>query len=239
MNIRRISTRIGILLTALLLAACGAAKSETSGTVNPDRLNNNYTGALPVESQLMLGTLRLEGTPQAVDSAEAADLIPLYLLLRQLTTSGSAAQAEIDATLEAIQQAMTAEQIQAISAMKLTQSDLTSFSGAAGASGGSRTRTFSAGGGGNFPGGSAGGEGGFGGGAPGGFNQNQASTLRAQRNGASGSTGAATQSGLLSMVIQLLQRKTSTATAVSSTPSAAAETTPASTESLATPDPTP
>jgi hypothetical protein len=208
MKTQRFFFWIAALAPAALLASCGSAPAAASSTVNPDRLNADYTNALPVESQLILGTLKLEGTPQAVDSAEAGKLLPLYLLLQQLTASGSAAPQEMQATLEAIQAAMTPEQIHAISAMKLTQSDLTNFSGSGTLSG--RTRTPNAGGGGNFPGG-GGPEGGFGGGGQG-FSQNQISTLRAERPGAAGSSGSAGQSGLLTMVIQLLQRKVPTAT---------------------------
>ncbi len=50
----------------------------------------------------------------------AAQLIPLYTLLQQMSTSGTAAQAEIDAVLEQIQATMTTDQIHAIAAMKLT-----------------------------------------------------------------------------------------------------------------------
>ena len=230
----------GLILGAGL-AACGGAKSVSTGTANPDRLDANYSNALPVETQLVIGTLKLEGTPQAVDPAEAAQLLPLYTLLEQMSTGGTAAQAEIDAVLDQIQSTMTPEQIHAIAAMKLTQSDLAGvFGGGQFSQSGTRTpgagggAGFGGGGGGAFPGGGeAGGGGGFpagggggalgGGGAAGGagggsnLNQNQIATLRAQRTGTPRFGGTGTPAFLVNQLIQLLQKKTQALTPTSDT----------------------
>ncbi|MGB7538858.1 MAG: hypothetical protein WBM17_09980 [Anaerolineales bacterium] len=226
-----ISTCLAIAALAMSLAACGAANPSSGGTANPDRLNTNYDKALPVETQLVLGTLKLEGTPQAVDPAMAAELLPLYTLLQQLTASGSAAQAEIDAVLEQIQATMTADQIHAIAEMKLTQTAMADFFGSNGRFSASGTRTPGASSGDNFPGGGAEGGGppagleggappaGFEGGGPGGggsgtsgnggsgLNQNQIATLRAQRTGTPGFQGSGTPSFLINQLIQLLEKK--------------------------------
>ncbi len=227
-----ISTCIAIAALALGLTACGGANPSSAGTANPDRLNSNYDKALPVETQLVLGTLKLEGTPQAVEPAMAAQLIPLYTLLQQLTGSGSAAQAEIDAVLEQIQATMTTDQIHAIAEMKLTQTAMADYFGGAGRFSASGTRTPGAASGANGP------EGGFiveGGGPPAGFeggappagfeggpggggagasgnggsslNQNQIATLRAQRTGTPGFQGSGTPSFLINQLIQLLEKK--------------------------------
>jgi hypothetical protein len=226
MKLKRNFTLSGIAVLAVALAACGSANSPSAGTANPDRLNTNYDSALPVETQLVLGTLKLEGTPQAVDPAMAAELLPLYTLLQQLTSSGSAAQAEIDAVLEQIQDTMTSDQIHAIAAMKLTQTAMTDYFSTAGRFSASGTRTPGASNGGNFAGGGfeggggppAGFEGGGGGGqipsgagnagaGGSGLNQNQVATLRAQRTGTPGFQGSGTPSFLISQLIQLLQKK--------------------------------
>ena len=234
---------IAIATLALSLTACGSANASSAGTANPDRLNTNYDKALPVETQLVLGTLKLEGTPQAVDPAMAAQLIPLYTLLQQLTGSGSAAQAEIDAVLEQIQSTMTADQIHAIAAMKLTQSAMAEYFGGAGRFSASGTRTPGSFGGGNGP------DGGFvieGGGPPAGFeggvppagfdggpgsgssgasgsggsglNQNQIATMRAQRTGTPGFQGTGTPSFLINQLIQLLEKKAQSLTPTVPTP---------------------
>jgi hypothetical protein len=237
MNKKSILSLTAASLLALALAGCGSGKTASTGT-STDRLNTNYANALPVETQLVLGTLKLEGTSQAVDSATGAQLIPLYTLLEQMTTSGTAAQAEIDAVLEQIQGTMTPAQIQAIAAMKLTQTDMTSFFGSSGQFSRTGTRTPGAGfgGGGGFPaggGGDAGGPpagftGGGGGGPPAGFgdgggaagggtggsslNQNQIATLQAQRTGTPRFGGTGTPAFLINQLIQLLQKKSQSVT---------------------------
>jgi hypothetical protein len=229
-----ISTCIAVTALTLGLAACSGANPSSAGTANPDRLNTNYDKALPVETQLVLGTLKLEGTPQAVDPAMATKLIPLYTLLRQLTGSGTAAQAEIDAVLEQIQASMTTDQIHAIAEMKLTQSAMADFFGGAGRFSASGTRTPGASNGANGPAGGfivegggppAGFEGGPGGGGPStsgsggsGLNQNQIATLRAQRTGTPRYQGTGTPSFLINQLIQLLEKKAQSLTPTFLTP---------------------
>lgn len=230
MNKKLIFPLIGVSILALGLAGCGTNKTVSTGT-STDRLDTSYPNALPVETQLVLGTLKLEGTPQAVDSAIAAKLVPLYTLLQQMTTSGTSAQAEIDAVLDQIQGTMATDQIHAIAAMKLTQTDMTTFFGSSGQFARSGTRTPGAGFGGGggftgggdgggppagFPGGGGGfpadgGGGGGGGGAGGGgssLNQNQIATLRAERPGTPGFGGTGTPAFLINQLIQVLQKKT-------------------------------
>ncbi len=220
---------IAFCLLAATLAGCGTIKSVSPGT-STDRLTASYTDALPVETQLVLGTLKLEGTPQAVDSASAAKLVPLYTLLEQMTTSGTSAQAEIDAVLEQIQATMTPDQIHAIAAMKLTQADLQSYLGQNGKSAQTSSGTPASssstgggfpvdtgGGGGVPPSGFGGAPGDGGGGVPAGgsgssLSQNQIATLQAQKTGTPGFSGSGTPAFLVNQLIQLLQKKTQTPT---------------------------
>jgi hypothetical protein len=220
---KRILTLMSASILALALVGCGSNKTVVA-SVNPDRLNTNYANALPVESQLILGTLKLEGTPQAVDTATAAKLIPLYTLLQQMTTSGTSAQVEIDAVLDQIQGTMTADQIHAIAAMKLTQTDMVNYFSSAGGFQRSGTRTPNArsnggggfpGGGGGFPGGGEGvppGGGFVGGGGGSSLNQNQIATLQAQRTGSPGARGSGTPAFLITQLLQVLQKKTESLT---------------------------
>ena len=174
------------VILAVMLAACGAkvsANTTTGGSgaapANGTPAARNLTQPLPEIEQLLIGTLKLEGTSNAVDAKTAAALIPLWQAYAQLTSSNTAAQAEIDAVVSQIQQTMTPQQVQAITSMKLTRQDLfTAMStlgltngGANGTPGFSRTpRAGGGGGGGFFPGGDggAGGPPGGGGGFPGG-----------------------------------------------------------------------
>lgn len=140
---------------------------EPAGTSNEAALSDSYGGALSIRTQLALGTLQLEETDQAVTVEQAEALLPLWQVLNTLETSGTAAEAEVDAVVKQIQNTMTGEQIAAIAAMQLTEDnlDVTALSGF-----GQGQRGADGGPGGGFGAGPGGGvEGGFGaGGGPGG-----------------------------------------------------------------------
>jgi len=73
---------------------------------------------------LLVGSLKLEDTDQAVSTDEAAKLLPLWQAYRSLSTSQTAAEAEVEALLNQIQSTMTSDQVQAIKAMNLTSTDM-------------------------------------------------------------------------------------------------------------------
>ncbi len=118
------------ILGLVVIAALAVMVSKVLAASSPSSSNVLTPGL-----QLAAGTLNLEGTGQAVDAAQAAKLLPLWELLAQLNSSGSAAPEEITATIEAIKTNMTAAQISAIDAMPATSLNV----GAAGASTASRT----------------------------------------------------------------------------------------------------
>ncbi len=172
------------VVLALVLVACGAKTSSAAGSSSNNSANGtpgarNLTQPLPLAEQLLVGTIKLEGTNNAVDAKTAAALIPLWQAYAQLTSSNTAAQAEIDSVVSQIQSTMTPQQVQAITAMKLTRQDLfttmsslglTNGFGGNGANGTPSPRTGNGGGGGGFFGGGGGGFffGGGGNGIPGG-----------------------------------------------------------------------
>lgn len=101
-------------------------------------LNADYENAVSVSMQLLLGALKLEGTANAITKEQAALLIPLWTNFKVLSESmrpaqgqgqpnatpeaaDSGLQTQLDEIIEQIQSAMTAEQIQAIAAMQITQ----------------------------------------------------------------------------------------------------------------------
>jgi hypothetical protein len=84
-------------------------------------LNESYEGALPVSSQLALGTFLLEGTETAVTSEQAQTLLPLWQVIQSGALKG---EAETGAVLKQIEGAMTPEQLAAIAAMHLTSEDM-------------------------------------------------------------------------------------------------------------------
>jgi hypothetical protein len=104
-----------LILTTLILAACSSASTS------------NQTEALSAQSELLLGTLKLESTEQAVTNEQATELLPLWQLMTELQSSARSAQQEKNAVLDQIKGVMTSNQKQAITDMKLTSQDATSF----------------------------------------------------------------------------------------------------------------
>jgi hypothetical protein len=101
-------------------------------------LNASYENAVSIEQQLILGTIKLEGTNLAISKEQAAILIPLYTNLKTIVesmmpaqgTRGDSAtkpqevnaetQTQIDAIIKNILATLTPEQVKAISEMKIT-----------------------------------------------------------------------------------------------------------------------
>lgn len=213
------------LALALALTACGSASTNN---------NRNRTRAdikMTPELKLAVGTLKLEDTPQAVDSAAAQKLLPLWQLMIQLNSSSTTAPQETAAVVTAIQQALTPARVSAINNMNLSTQDIFSsfqqsgggftngesgtntnrFTGSAGASGGNNSsgnrrngQGFAFGGGG-FPGG------GFPGG---GFQTGNRANAGAGTNAQSQQSQVSQQAvanrlsnAVIEQVIQLLQTK--------------------------------
>jgi hypothetical protein len=124
---RRIVLFGSLLALLLAVAACGGddgggaeASNPTSSGSTGVTLNEDYADALPVSSQLAIGTLMLEETENAVTVQQAGELLPNWQMLQALQRSGTAAQVELDAVLNQIQRAMTQEQLTVIKEKQLT-----------------------------------------------------------------------------------------------------------------------
>lgn len=121
------------LALILALAGCGGGGEETTsneatpaptqGSTAITTLSDDYPDALSIRSQLMLGTLKLEESSNAVTPEQAEELLPLWQASRSLTRTGTGAEEEVNAVLAQIQEAMTSAQIEAIAAMQLTRAD--------------------------------------------------------------------------------------------------------------------
>ncbi len=109
-------TLIISIFLILILAACGSQPANTEVT-EPFADEN----ALPAETLLMLGIVKLDETAQAVDADQASELLPLWKALRSLGEIETASQIEVDAVISQIQDTMTAEQMETITAMELSQ----------------------------------------------------------------------------------------------------------------------
>jgi hypothetical protein len=105
---------IGIFLFSLAACAGSTASTETA----------QASTSLSQEGQLLLGTLGLESTEFAVSANQASALLPLWETLQSLESSGTSAQAEVQAVIDQIQGSMSDDQLTAITAMNLTPQDL-------------------------------------------------------------------------------------------------------------------
>lgn len=131
---------LGLILAAVLfsgtLTACGSTEVEpadpgapvdTATAATAIDLTDSYDDALTAKNQLLLGTLRLEETDQAITSEQAKELLLLWRALAALTASGTAAPEETEAVQNQIMENMTPEQISAVAAMELTNAALQEF----------------------------------------------------------------------------------------------------------------
>ena len=129
------------LVFTLFLTACGSAPASSNAapaasSYVSQNLPVDYEGATSVRNQLALGILALDGTPQVVSAEQAKNLIPLWQALRSTQGSGSA-QEEVSALLQQIEETLTTDQLSAIAAMKLTQTDMQEWAAANGVTMGS------------------------------------------------------------------------------------------------------
>ena len=128
--------RIGILIVVLLmLTACGSGdasvdgeQNEIAGETERMEITDSYAeDALPVTQQLALGSLLLEETDLAVNPEQALDLVPYWKLYKSLLENDTTAPEELDALVNEIQEIMTADQVNYIAGLQLTQEDMTTL----------------------------------------------------------------------------------------------------------------
>ena len=84
-------------------------------------LTTDYDGATSVNNQLLIGTLELEGTEQAVTAEQAAKLLPFWIALQSGAITN---QAESNAVLKQIEGTMSEAQMQTIANLKLTNESI-------------------------------------------------------------------------------------------------------------------
>ncbi len=131
------SQTVVLIILVLLLGLTGCSSDSPTSVPPGDSyrsaaLDTTHEGALSVRNQLALGTLELAGSPNAITQAQAKTLLPLWQLLLNSQKTGTAAEAEISAVLQGIEDGLSDEQLAAISAMMLTQTDLQNWASANG-----------------------------------------------------------------------------------------------------------
>jgi len=126
---KRYRVCISLLVLSLVLAACASSHATSTATATAAATDSagdaaSAQGTLSPVAMDILGIFKLEGTDLALDATQAATLLPLWQAYRSLLNSDTAAAAELEAVKTQIDEALTAEQQDAIAAMNLTLEDL-------------------------------------------------------------------------------------------------------------------
>lgn len=194
---------------AVVLSACSNSTTPQSAPSG---------GELPAISKLAIGTIKLDGTENAVTSEQASTLLPLWQVYQSLLDSDTAAQEEITALAEQIGTTMTSGQSQAISDMQITQQDMFGIMQEQGMATGagpqtntsgsqSSTNNFGPPGGGTDFGPPDGGGGFPGGGTSGSSGQSLSTSEIATARASGGAGNSGTPTALIEAVIKYLQEK--------------------------------
>ncbi len=85
------------------------------------------SGGMAGQNQLAAGTLKLEGTDQAVTAEQAKTLLPLWQEVKTLLADSNTTSDQLQAAYQKIKDSMTSDQVQAIDKLSLTQADLQSL----------------------------------------------------------------------------------------------------------------
>jgi hypothetical protein len=200
------------LLFTLTLTAC----ASTAGTTGTAPSSNGSAGNLPTQTKLVLGTINLEETDNAVTAEQAKELLPMFYVLKDLNDSDTAAQEEMDGVVNQIQETLTEAQVQAIDGMSLSMRDVFALTqgngGKSSTSSGTSSTTGASGGGMGGPpdmggGGMPGGGGGPGGGGMPGGASSTTTTSTSKNTSAAPVLDTSTPSALFDTVIEILQKK--------------------------------
>jgi hypothetical protein len=228
---KKITSLLLSVMMVFLLVACGSKEASQTQAVQTQDVQSQasdqftFQGEMPLESKLVFGSLMLEETDMAITPEQAEELLPLWKLYTSLLDSDTAAGAEIDAVLNSIQDAMTADQLDYIQEMQLDPGEMRQmmedlgitfgFRGGTGQDEENSTEGFTPPGGfggvpGQGPGQGTGGGPGFG---PGGgdfsnFSPEQQATAQAMRDASGGSgRGFFANTALVDALIGLLEGK--------------------------------
>lgn len=111
--------RVLVLSALAALTACSPEQGDSSGTgeagaqpsITGTPAASEFNDQLPATDQLLIGTLMLENSDLVVTPEQAAELLPLWQLMKTLMESDTTVQAEIDAVLKQINAELTSEQL--------------------------------------------------------------------------------------------------------------------------------
>ena len=112
-----------LTILMMIMTACGGTSNQNASSASSTDVSPGNT-SLSLVNMLLVGMLKLEDTEQAVSADEAEKLLPLWQAYRSIGNSQTAAEVEVEALLNQIQNTMTSEQFEAIKAMNLTDTDM-------------------------------------------------------------------------------------------------------------------
>ena len=117
-----------LIAVSLVYACAPKVEVETVPTsLASTVLSIEYSDAANLRSQLGYGTIKLADTPNAITSDPAKTLLPLWQAVVSLSGDTTTASEELTAVQDQITAALTAEQLQAIAAMQITNAGLNVF----------------------------------------------------------------------------------------------------------------
>jgi len=117
-----------LIAVSLVYACAPKVEVETAPTsLGSTVLSIEYSDAANLRSQLAYGTIKLADTPNAVTPEQAKSMIPLWQAVISLSGDTTTAAEELTAVQDQITAALTAEQLQAIAAMQITNAGLNVF----------------------------------------------------------------------------------------------------------------
>ncbi len=116
-----------LLILTLILTACSGNAPSAAGGPAANAPGGGATGSLSAPMQVAIGTIKLDGSENAVTAEQARELLPLWETLQVLESSDTAATEEKEALVSQIQETMTQEQTQAITTLNLSRQDMFSM----------------------------------------------------------------------------------------------------------------
>lgn len=126
---KRQTLLIVLVIVASVMSACAPASTVTPPPTSlaATYIKTDFADAASARNQLAYGTIKLEGTANAVTAAQAKTLLPLWQVILTLSGTSDVITEEITAVQNQIVEAMSPTQMQAIGAMKITNATLSTF----------------------------------------------------------------------------------------------------------------
>ncbi len=107
------------LITIIATVLAGCSSTPTVSVIT--------SSGLSLAVELAAGTLKLEGTAQAVTAPQAGVLLTLWQAYQSLSNSDTTSQVELDALVKQIQETMTTDQVREMDAMGLTEEQVSAM----------------------------------------------------------------------------------------------------------------